>query len=39
VAFSSDGHRILASGGRIDSLARAREETAELTIWDGRPVR
>ena len=38
VAFSHDGHRLFAAGGRVDPLARRGEETAELTVWDGRPL-
>jgi WD40 repeat protein len=38
LAFSTDGSRLFAAGGKFDPLARRGDETAELAIWDARPL-
>jgi WD40 repeat protein len=38
LAFDLGGHRLFAAGGKFDPLVRRSEETAELTIWDARPI-
>jgi WD40 repeat protein len=38
LAFTRDGNRLLAAGGRVDPLGLRSEEAEEFTIWDGRPL-
>jgi WD40 repeat protein len=37
LAFTPDGHRLLAAGGHVDPLGLRSKEAEELTVWDGTP--
>ncbi len=37
IAFTTDGNRLLAAGGRVDPLGLRSEEAEEFAVWDARP--
>jgi eukaryotic-like serine/threonine-protein kinase len=38
IAFTTDGNRLLAAGGRVDPLGLRGKEAEEFAAWDARPL-